>query len=355
MQNPASFSTFGSMKISYSLVLIIVALFCYCCNQPGKSNRFAHDIGDGATPWSYEPKGKSPADFTFAIISDLYSGERPGVFEVAVEQLNMLRPEFILSIGDLIDGGTEDVVELKKQFDHFDQRVAKAGAPFFHVGGNHDLTNPVMRKFWIERYGKRYYHFIYNNVLFLMMDSEDYNETRMQEIYLARAKAIEILDGDHPELYPETEYFKMEERKTGEISSEQSSYFEKVIADHPEVQWTFILMHKPVWRKEGEGNLARIENALAGKNYTVVNGHLHSYSHQVKNGHDYMTLGTTSGGQNPEDENAFDHVTLVSLSDGVPSIATLRMDGILDKTGKIPLDGEKYCYQASKCDETAAH
>ncbi len=344
-------SIFRPMKsIQYHLTFATIFL-CLACAQDNRPHSFVHDLKNGPTPWSYEPTGSQAGDFSFAIISDLYSAEREGVFEVAVAQINLLTPDFILSIGDLIDGGTEDVDELKRQFDHFDQRVAKANAPFFHVGGNHDLTNPVMRKFWMERYGRRYYHFIYNNVLFLMMDSEDYEEGRMQEIYQARAKAIEILDGDHPELYPETDYFKMPERKTGEMGSEQSAYFKKVISDHPEVQWTFALMHKPVWQKEGKGSLADVEGALAGRNFTVINGHLHSYSHRVKNDHDYMILGTTSGGQNPEDDNAFDHITLVHFAKGEPAIATLRMDGILDKTGKIPLEGDKYCYQASRCKE----
>lgn len=336
------------MRNSIYPVLALVIVLVTGCN-PQKPAPFVHDISQGPTPWSYEPAGKVDGDFTFAIISDLYSGEREGVFEVAVEQINLLRPEFILSIGDLIDGGTEDVDELKKQFDHFDNRVAKAKAPFFHVGGNHDLTNTTMRKFWMDRYGRRYYHFIYNNVLFLMMDSEDYNEQRMQEIYTARAEAIKVLDGDHPELAQDMEYFKMTERVSGEIGDEQSAYFEKVIKENPNVKWTFILMHKPVWQREAAGNLSRVETALAGKNFTVINGHFHSYSHRMKDGHDYMILGTTSGGQNPKDENAFDHITLVNFVDGEPAIATLRMDGILDKTGKIPLEGDKYCYQASKC------
>jgi len=62
-------------------------------------------------------------------------------------------------------------------------------------------------------------------------------------------------------------------------------------------------------------------------------------------------LGTTGVSQNTEDVNAFDHITLVTYSDGAPTIANIRMDGLLDKTGKIPLNGEHYCYQASKCKE----
>jgi hypothetical protein len=117
---------------------------------------FKHDVKSKVTPWTYEPKGKAADQFSFAIIGDLNSGERTGVFEVATEQINLLKPELVLSIGDLIEGGTEDTVLLKKQFDLFDQRMSKSGAPFFHLGGNHDLTNATMQKFWATRYGRTY-------------------------------------------------------------------------------------------------------------------------------------------------------------------------------------------------------
>lgn len=325
--------------------LLTIALLIGCKNQ----DAFVHDIASGPTPWSMQPKAKASDRFTFAIISDLNSGEREGVFEVAVEQIKLLKPEFILSIGDLIEGGTEDTLQLKKELDHFDTRAAAASIPFFHIGGNHDLTNPTMRAYWEKRYGRRYYHFIYNHVLFLMVDSEDYEEKRMQEIYIARKRAIELLDSGKTEEANQSDYFKMQERVSGEISDAQSAYFEKVIKENPDVRWTFVLMHKPVWKREGEKNLSRIEKALGEKNFTVINGHFHDYSYTQQNNHDYIMLGTTGGGQNAKSENSFDHITLVMVDESGPSLANLKLEGILDKSAKIPLNGEKYCFQASKC------
>lgn len=333
-----------------SIFILSIALLTSCNPGKTKSQTFLHDIKEGPTPWTAVPEGRSDSSFTFAIITDLNSGEREGVFEVAVAQLNLLRPEFILSVGDLVDGA-EDITEVKKQYDSFDERAAKAKMPLFRTGGNHDLTSSLMRKFWEERYGRRYYHFVYQNVLFLVLDTEDYDEAFREKIHQAREEAIAILDGDHPEEYPSTDYYKMPERVTGKIEEDQNTYFEKVIKDNPNVRHTFILMHKPVWQREGEGNLSRIETALGSRDYTVINGHFHSYSYTSKNERDYIMLGTTGGGQNPNDPNAFDHITLVSYNSDGPSIANIRMDGILDKTGKIPLNGEQYCYQASACKE----
>ncbi|MFM8834210.1 MAG: metallophosphoesterase family protein [Cytophagales bacterium] len=302
-----------------------------------------------ATPWSYIPSPPPKGSFSFAIIGDLNSGERAHVLEVAAEQIQLLRPEFVLSIGDLVEGGTEDTLELQKQYNHFDERMAKAKSPVFHLGGNHDLTNPVMQKFWEHRYGKRYYHFIYQNVLFLMLDSEDYPEERMWQIYHARAKALQLLDAGKREEAEKTEYFQMPERATGEISEEQSAYFEKVIADHPNVRWTFVLMHKPVWQRQEPKGFAKIETALGTRDYTVLNGHLHKYSYQLRNGRDYIMVATTGGGQDPKSDSAFDHIMLVTMRSGEPSILNLRLEGMLDKTGHVPLGGDSLCFQASKC------
>jgi hypothetical protein len=141
----------------------------------------------------------------------------------------------------------------------------------------------------------------------------------------------------------------MHERATGEIGVAQSEYFEMVIAENPNVRWTFLFFHKPVWKRDQSGNFARIEKALEGKKFTVVNGHFHEYAYAERNGNDYIMLGTTGGGQNAKKENAFDHITLVAMLADGPSWANIKLEGILDKTAKIPLQGDTLCFQASKC------
>jgi predicted MPP superfamily phosphohydrolase len=88
----------------------------------------------------------------FAVFADITGGEREGVFEMAVEQLNLLRPELIVNVGDLIDGDT-DRAELDRQWDSFDARADKAQARLFYTGGNHDLLNMEMRAAWEDRVG----------------------------------------------------------------------------------------------------------------------------------------------------------------------------------------------------------
>jgi 3',5'-cyclic AMP phosphodiesterase CpdA len=333
------------MKLKKLLIILTITFSFFNCSE--KKN-FEHTISQGATPWLNE-NFDADDKFTFAIITDLNGGERKGIFEIAIEQVNLLRPELIVTVGDLIDGVSENKDSLNMEWDFFDNRAKKAKAPLFHVGGNHDLTNPAMREVWTDRYGARYYHFVYKDVLFLALDTEDYSEARRQEIFVARDAAIKVMDGPNPEKANDMEYFKMPERVTGEIGKEQSEYFKKILDQYPNVKWTFLFMHKPVWQRRDEGGLTLIEQALSTRPYTVFNGHFHSYSHTEKNNRDYIMLGTTGGSQNKADSMSFDHLTLVTIDKQGPSIANLRLSGILDKMGKIPLNGDSLCFQASAC------
>lgn len=320
----------------------VVAALAACSSPVFKS-----DIASGPAPWTHTAFDDAPEDFSFAVVADLESGYRPGVFDVALAELKLLRPTFILTIGDMIDGGTEDVPELKRQWEEFDARL-KGSAPFFHIAGNHDMTNVTQREVWAERYGPRYYSFVYRNVLFLALDTEDYPDAKMREIYQMRADFLAARKSN-PAGASSLPYAKLKESRTGEIGAEQSAYFEKAIADNPDVRWTILLMHKPVHERAGDGGLGRIEAALANRPYTLLNGHLHRYNYSqrltasgVKR--DYIMLGTTGGERGFDGSaGAVDHFMWLTMGRDGPSIANIRLDGVFDKTGVIPADGARLC------------
>lgn len=325
------------MRLLYILLFGLLLFIEGCKSNTEPQPSFIHNVSEGPKPWTSENFEKiKENDFTFAIISDLTGGERENIYSTAVSQLNRLDPTFVLSVGDLIEGGTEDTLQLKKEWDWFDLRTSKLNMPFFHLGGNHDLTNPIMRKFWKQRFGPRYYHFVYRDVLFLMMDSEDYEEKRMMEIYAARAKALKIINGEIEGTYEESEYYHMPERKTGGMSDAQFNYYKTVLETYPNVKWTFVLMHKPLWMREDDKGLGKLEALLTNRPYSVINGHFHSFSHHKRYDRDYSILGTTGGAQHRNDTMSFDHITLVRMAKK-PVITHLKMEGILDETGKVPV------------------
>ena len=343
------------MNISPSpgLMVVVAGIFlAAACDAPDttrKSPIFTHDVQGEVLPWTNENFDAADNKFTFAIFSDLTGGERERIFEIAVAQLSLLRPDMIINVGDLIQGDSTDLLDLEKEWDSFDSRAEKAKAPVFYVGGNHDLTGKILQDVWDERYGRRYYHFIYKNVLFLVLDTEDNTPERTQEIFEIRTEGMKVFAEQGEEAYAKTEYANLPERVSGNITAEQSAYFKNVIVANPDVLWTFLFMHKGAWKREGEVNFVAIEQALADRPYTVFHGHDHTYKHVERHGRDYIRLATTGGTQFPARGPSMDHVMLVTISEDGVDIANLRMDGILDKTGHVPLGGDDVCFELAIC------
>ena len=73
-----------------------------------------------ANPWTHLNWNDDPALFQFAIVADRTGGHRPGVFTEAIGKLNLLQPEFVMSVGDLIEGYSEDLPLLQNQWTEFE-------------------------------------------------------------------------------------------------------------------------------------------------------------------------------------------------------------------------------------------
>ncbi|HIJ73712.1 MAG TPA: hypothetical protein HPP83_06375, partial [Candidatus Hydrogenedentes bacterium] len=209
------------MRIYITLALIIAASIDLCsCVGLGPGGRIDVEVVKAPNPWTHLDLHNDPDNFQFAVVADRTGGNRPGVFPDAVAKLNMLEPEFVMCVGDLISGYTKDERILNRQWLEFDYEVEQLGMPFFYVPGNHDISNRIQEKKWEERLGRKYYHFVYRNVLFLCLDTED--PPRVQE--------------------PD------ENNKTGpQLSDAQLAYVARAIADNPNARWTFVFMHRPMW------------------------------------------------------------------------------------------------------------
>jgi serine/threonine-protein phosphatase CPPED1 len=260
-------------------------------------------------PWTSLKLNNDPEQFQFVVLADRTGGHRDKVFSRAVLQVNLLQPQFVMCVGDLIEGYTSKEDKLKEEWDEFDSYVKKFEMPFFYVAGNHDLTNKIQVAKWGERYGKRYYHFVYKDVLFLCLNSEN------------------PPDGMNT------------------IDPEQQAWVAKTVEANKNVRWTFVFLHRPIWTgKDLEKNgWAPVEKALAGRKYNVFVGHVHRYQVYERNGTQYYQLATTGGGSRlrGQEYGEFDHIAWVTMKKETPVITQVMLDGILPGNSKIPDSDEK--------------
>lgn len=249
-------------------------------------------------PWTDKPLLNERSDFQFVVVTDRTGGHRDGVFEQAVSKINLLRPEFVVSVGDLVEGYYDDPIQSVREWTEFDGMVDALDMRFFYVPGNHDIWSPFSREVWEERFGSSYYHFIYRDVLFLALNSEDGASTT--------------------------------------IGQEQARYFVEVLEAHPEVRWTLVFTHKPLWYYDERGSetgWASIQDQLVGRPHTVFAGHRHQYIHYEREGMRYIDLATTGGGSSLAGpaHGRFDHFVWVTMTQEGPVLANVLLDGIVDE------------------------
>lgn len=283
-------------KLLLYIILFFQASLGFSQGEPPKINI---KVEDGVNPWNHLSVNNSAEKFQFVIVTDRTGGLRPGVFASAIPKLNLLQPEFVMSVGDLISGYTENEEVIDREWDEFDGFIKELDMPFFYVPGNHDYINEVMAKKWKERLGKDYYHFVYKDVLFLCLNTEE----------LTRGAG------------------------RGSIEDEQYAYIEKTLAENPEAKWTMIFMHQPLWDQENSGRWEDVEKLLAPRKHTVFVGHRHRYVKYERNNGKYFILATTGGGSGLRGPNfgEFDHVVWVTMTDEGPILANLMLEGIWDE------------------------
>ncbi len=322
--------------------LLICTLFVPLAGSTDPTSTIEIDQQPGPNPWSHLNFPDANVDFQFAVIGDNTGGAYPGVFDKAMDKLNLVQPEFVLSVGDLIEGYSNNREALTAEWDEIDASVDKLNMPFFYVVGNHDKGDPASVDVWRERLGRSYYHFVYKGVLFLCMDTEDPMDIRpdwlvegIAEIMrLRKTDPEQALNKQNEMLARVKDGFLTGEEYVPRFSDEQIDYFKDVIATYPDVKWTFVIVHRPVWQAPRDNRFSEIEAALSGRPYTVFAGHAHTYDHQERKGMDYIRLSTTGGAWVIDPPGNFDHFAWVTMTDQGPVIANILLDGIVDKTGE---------------------
>jgi 3',5'-cyclic AMP phosphodiesterase CpdA len=251
---------------------------------------------EARNPWTHLRFPNGPGQFQFAVVSDRTGGHREKVFSRAVEQLNLMMPRFVVSVGDLIEGGNTDQIRLANEWREFQSFVGRLKMPFFYVPGNHDVSNETQEAVWKEKFGRRYYHFQYENVLFLLLNSDD-------------------------------------PPRSSSLSAAQIAYFRDVLKSIPAPAYTLVFLHKPIWAAADlkKNGWEEFESLLLDRPYTVFAGHVHRYQKFVRHGRNYYQLATTGGGSKLRgvQYGEFDHIVWVTMTPQGPVLANVLLDGIL--------------------------
>ena len=182
------------------------------------------------------------ANFKFAVLGDSQFNN-PEVFEEITPEVELLKPDFVIHIGDQIHGYTYDPEELNEEWARFKRQISPITAPYYPVPGNHDVGTTPMEAVYAKVWGadKFYYSFDHKGSHFV------------------------ILDSDYRLHY-------------GRITDNQLKWLASDLEAHKNADNIFIFVHRPLWRdRHSNWNTVRKMLRKYPNIRAVFSGHTHEY------------------------------------------------------------------------------
>ena len=313
-----------------------------CSSTPPPVFTFDQAAMPEAKPWTSKDFKNDPDNFQFVIIGDRTGGANVlKTFDMAMDQINLLQPEFVINVGDLIEGYSDDKAELNAEWDESDVMLNKLEMPFFRTPGNHDIANDTAKQVWLDRHEASYYNFVYGNVLFIVLDSEDpprtappdirekldlYNRLQTEDPAKAKAMLAEFMSD-------ESVVAGLAENI--DFKDNQINFVKNTLAQNPDVRWTFLFVHDPAWERPSESFKA-IEQLLKGRDHTWFAGHLHYYDYDDIDGYEHITMGPAGASFHQDGPGNVDHIMWVTMTEDGPQMGNIALKGLFDRKGLDP-------------------
>ena len=253
--------------------------------------------------------------FSFVVYGDRTGGPDEGVkiLADAVRDTNLLRPDLVMTVGDLVQGYNETPL-WGEQAAEFKGIMDGLACPWFPVAGNHDV-------YWRDKnnsgdkrpagenehqyeldFGPLWYAFKHKKSYFIVLYSDEGN--------------------------PETGEKTFHKTESQKMSPEQFAWLDKTLKRAEGAEHVFVFLHHPRWFKNTTGaeygdDWDRVHRRLveAGNVSAVFAGHIHFMTYGGdRDGIEYFSLATVGGEQSGEVPRAgfLHHYNVV----------TVRKDGI---------------------------
>jgi 3',5'-cyclic AMP phosphodiesterase CpdA len=222
--------------------------------------------------------------FFFVVFGDRTSGPPEGikVLAQAVTDVNLLAPDLVMTVGDLVQGYNDTPAWLAQAKEYKDT-MDRLDCPWFPVVGNHDIywrgrgakPQGEHEKDFETHFGPLWYAFEHKNSWFIALDSDE---------------------GD-----PATGKYAFDVPSAQRMSPAQFEWLAQTLARAKQAENIFVFLHHPRWLRGGYGDdWARVHALLAknGNVKAVFAGHIHRMRYDgVADGIEYFTLATVGGDQ----------------------------------------------------------
>lgn len=258
--------------------------------------------------------------FHFVVYGDRTGGVPAGlkVLEQAVVDTNLLDPDLVMTVGDLVQGYNTSE-EWLPQMQEFKDIMDGLNSKWFPVAGNHDVywrgqgdaPQGQNEANFEQHFGPLWYSFRHKNAGFIVLFSDEGN--------------------------PETNQKGFKSGDLQNMSDEQLAFLEAALKELHDAEHVFVFLHHPRWIGGGyEGSnwpLVHEKLAAAGNVSAVFAGHIHHMRYDGKqDGIEYYALATTGGhlAADIPDAGFLHHLNMVTVRKDRISVAAIPVGAVVD-------------------------
>ncbi len=229
----------------------------------------------------------------FAIIGDRTGGHEPGIHGQIVQEIERLKPDFVITVGDMIEGYDDDTARVHNEWDEYLEIIKPLSMPIYYVPGNHDIWSDLSYEIYRERVAEPNYSFDCGGIHITIMENGRWDKSAQ---------------------YPE----------------EYLAWIADDLAASQDAAYRLVFVHKPFWEETvSYGRPDTLHSILKAHHVdAVITGHYHEYFNGIFDGIMYTSIGSSGGGTSPNAAGMKYHYAWVTVDEGGIHIAPITMGSV---------------------------